>query len=73
MNAICCWIRQCQQLGMFAQFLSRLLSEELVLQAGQRYLTSINSAAVAPTTLEITRADPVQQGDLVNTTRTHGL
>ena len=58
---------------MFAQFLSRLLSEELVLQAGQRYLTSINSAAVAPAALEITRADPVQQGDLVNTTRTHGL
>ncbi|KAL0033712.1 hypothetical protein WJX77_002073 [Trebouxia sp. C0004] len=39
-------------------------------QAGQDYLTSINSAAVAPAALTISRVDPVQQGNLVNSTMT---
>ncbi|KAA6423156.1 MAG: hypothetical protein FRX49_07143 [Trebouxia sp. A1-2] len=39
-------------------------------KAGQDYLTSINSAAVAPAALTISRVDPLQQGDLVNSTMT---
>lgn len=42
----------------------------LNVQAGQDYLTSINSAAVAPAALTISRVDPLQQGDLVNSTMT---
>ncbi|KAL3137619.1 hypothetical protein ABBQ38_004896 [Trebouxia sp. C0009 RCD-2024] len=42
-------------------------------KAGKKYLTSLNPAAVAPTPLTLSRADPATQGSLVNSTKTRSL
>ncbi|KAL3150819.1 hypothetical protein ABBQ32_000578 [Trebouxia sp. C0010 RCD-2024] len=42
-------------------------------KAGRKYLTSLNPAAVAPTPLTLSRADPATQGSLVKSTKTRSL